>query len=313
MDSYIRIVALTVVALLLAADVCRADVASKVVQETAEFLLRSGGQKIAGETAETLTRKMTTLAARHGDDVVVKAFSRVGPRAATVVREAGEHSGVALRLLGKHGDDALRVAARPKALGLVARLGDDVAAPLIRHGKVGEELIERFGTDGAQALGKLSEQNVRRLAMLVQDHGDKVTPALVEMFARHGHADTLAEYVWRNKGALFVGGTLAAFVAQPEPFLNAAETVTTKAVDAAGTVAGKTLESAIQPITTEAASQFPWGPAILIGLFLGGAIVIERIGLSKVIKSGVAIAAAKLKDLRMKPLPRVTPKGKEEN
>ena len=211
--------------------VASAGMGSKMIKETAELLVRRGGKEVAEETVETLATKMALLAARHGDDVVAIAFRRVGPRAARIASEAGEHAGVALRLLSRHGDDAVRIATRSKALQLAAKFGDDVAEPLIRHGEVGEKLIEKFGTDGAEALCKLSSQNVRRLAMLVQEHGDKVTPGLVQAFAKHGHADTLAEYVWRNKGALFFGATLATFVASPEPFLNAAETVATRTLD----------------------------------------------------------------------------------
>src|SRR5579862_4146397 len=149
--------------------VASAGVGSKVIKETAELLVRKGGKEVAEETVETLARKMTQLAARHGDDLVATAFKRVGPRAARIAGEAGEHGSVALRLLSRHGDDAVRIATRPKALQLAAKFGDDVAEPLIRHGKIGEELIERFGADGAKALGKLSEQNARRLAMLVQE------------------------------------------------------------------------------------------------------------------------------------------------
>ncbi len=292
MHSFVRTVAIFVAAVLLATGVVRADVASKLFQETAELLIRRGGKELAGESVETLAKKMTALAGRHSDDIVAAAFKRVGPRAARIASEAGEHSGVALKLLAR-GDDAIRIASRPKALQLVARIGDDAIEPLIRHGDIGERLIEKFGSDGAEALGRLSEQNVRRLAMLVQEQGDKVTPGLVQMFAKDGSADVLAEYVWRHKGALFVGGSLAAFVAQPEPFLNAAENVTTR-----------TLDAAVQPVVTEAARQFPWGLTMVIGLFAGGAIVIERIGIAKVLKSGIAVAT-KLRKVRSKPLPRI--------
>jgi hypothetical protein len=302
MNAYARnVLVIVVVAWALAPGLALAGVGSKLVQETAEFLIRRGGREVAGETVETLTRKMTSLAGRHSDDLVAAAFKRVGPRAAHIASEAGEHSGVALRLLSTHGDDAIRLAARPKALKLIATLGDDVAAPLIRHGEVGERLIEKFGSDGAEALGKLSDQNIRRLAMLVQEQGDKVSPGLVQMFAKDGSADVLAEYVWRHKGALFVGGTLAAFVASPDRFLDTAESVATK-----------TLDAAVQPIVTEAARQFPWGLTMVIGLFVGGAIVIERIGVAKVLKSGLAIAA-KLREVRSKSTSQFNPRLKENN
>ena len=51
--------------------------------------------------------KMTRLAASHGDEVVVGAFKKVGPRAGRVASEAGEHGGIALKIMAKHGDGPL--------------------------------------------------------------------------------------------------------------------------------------------------------------------------------------------------------------
>ncbi len=206
---------------LLAPTVASAGVGNKLIRETAEMLMRRGGKKAVGETVETLAKKMSSLAARHGDDLVTAAFKRVGPRAGRIASEAGEHSGVALKLLAARGDDALRIASRPKSLQLAAKFGDGVMDPLIRHGDIGEKLIEKFGADGAEALGKLSEKNVRRLAILVQEQGDKVTPGLVRAFAKNGSADTIAEFVWKRKGSLFVGTALATFVANPDAYLHA--------------------------------------------------------------------------------------------
>ena len=248
--------------------VADAGVASKGFRELAEWAIKRGGKEAAEETVESLTRKITTLAARHGDDLVTSAFKRVGPRAARLASEAGEHSGVALKLLGRYGDDGIRLASRPTALQLAAQFGDDVAEPILRHGDVAERLIERFGKDGAHALSKLSEQNTRRLAMLVKEHGDKVTPEFVQVFAKHGSADTVAEWVWRNKGSLFVAGGMASFVANPDLFVNAAESVATTTVNSAV----KPLAEVPLAVAGEAAARTNWTAVILLTMAgLGGA------------------------------------------
>jgi len=259
-----------VVVALLAPTVANASVASKVVGETAEFLMRQGGKKVVGESVETLVRKMSGLAARHGDDLVAAAFRRVGPRAARIASEAGEEGGgVALKWLARHGDDAVRVASRPKALQLAAKFGDDIAEPLIRHGEVGEKLIEKFGAEGAEALGKLSQKNGRRLAMLVEEQGEKVTPDLVRVFAKHGSADTVADWVWRRKGSLFVGAALATFVNNPNAYLDAAESVSSKTLDAAV----KPLAEMPKAVAAEAAANTNWtmvGVCMIAVLVLAG-------------------------------------------
>ncbi len=256
--------------------VASADIRTKLLRETAEFVMKKGGKEVAGETVETLAKKMATLAARHGDDVVVTAFKRVGPRAAKLASEAGEHSATALNLLSRYGDDGIRLASRPKALQLATKFGDDVAEPLLKHGDVGERLVEQFGKDGVQALSRLSEQNGRRLAMLVKENGDKVTPGLVQVFARHGNADQVAEWVWRNKGSLFVGGGLVSFVANPDLYVNAATAVV-----------NTTLEQAVHPlaeipkaVAVEAAAHTSWMPLVILMLLVlaGGGWYLTRKG-----------------------------------
>ncbi|MFO0946447.1 MAG: hypothetical protein U1D30_10935 [Planctomycetota bacterium] len=145
-----------------------AGVASKVIQEAIEFTGKKFGKEAAEEGIETLASKMTSLAAKHGDEVVATAFKRVGPAAAHVLLKQAS-SGVAVRLLAKHGDEALSLATKRGSLSAVAQFGDEAATALIKHGSLGEKLIVGFGKEGAKALAKVTPQNGRRLAMLAAD------------------------------------------------------------------------------------------------------------------------------------------------
>lgn len=269
---------LVVIVLALQESAARAGVASKAVQEAVEYAARKFGKEAASEGIEKLSQKAGQLALKHGDDIVVAAVRKAGPRAAKVAVEAGEHSGTALRLLANHGDDALRLASKPSALRLVAAHGEDAATALIRHGTVGEKLVGEFAENGARALTQVSQQNGRRLAMLASD--GVLKPDLVEVVARHG--DRACEFVWKNKGALAVGTTLAVFVANPEEFLDGTR-------DLASVIA----ESAVRPIAelpkavaTEAARQVNW---TLLGL-IGGGGTIALIASGKVGKWGKVAA-----------------------
>ena len=62
------------------ASLARADIRSKAAREAAEYVLRKFGVKVAEEGTETLARRITTAAARHGDEVFA-AVRRVGPKA----------------------------------------------------------------------------------------------------------------------------------------------------------------------------------------------------------------------------------------
>src|SRR5581483_7151690 len=200
----------------LAAGPVHAGITSKAIQEAVEFAGKKFGREVAEEGAERLASKMMKLAATHGDDVVVAAFKKVGPRAGRIASEAGEHSGMALRLLAKHGDDALPIVAKATSLKAVTHFGDDAAKAIIKHGAVAEELVEKFAKGGAEALSRVTPQNGRRLAMLAAE--GQLKPELVSVVARYG--DEACEFVWRNKGALATGAALTAFVAAPGEFLD---------------------------------------------------------------------------------------------
>jgi hypothetical protein len=135
------------------ASLARADIRSKAAREAAEYVLRKFGVKVAEEGTETLARRLTTAAARHGDEVFA-AVRRVGPKALTLADEAGEQAPKALRLLSRHGDDAaLWVLKRPKGMSLLSRFGDDAAEVLVKHKGLAEPVLEQVGAPAVKALG----------------------------------------------------------------------------------------------------------------------------------------------------------------
>jgi len=57
------------------------------------------------------------------------------------------------------------------------------------------------------------------------------TPEMFDVIAKHG--DRAANFIWRNKGTLLVASTTAAFLANPEPFLDGTVDVSKVALDGA--------------------------------------------------------------------------------
>ncbi len=240
----------------------RADVSSTAVRETAEFLIKRFGKEALEEGAEGLSRKIGSLAARFGDTALL-AFRKVGPRLSGLVDDAGEHAPLAMRLLASHGDDAIRLVARPKQLGLVARFGDDAAEALLKHGEAAEPLIHGLGNPAAKALKGISTQNGRRISMLAAD-GELAklgrSDELLAVISRYGDAG--AEFVWKNKGALAVGAGLTAFLSTPETFINGGTELTSIVA-----------ESAIKPVAAAAAESTPWFAIASIAGLIGGLTV----------------------------------------
>jgi hypothetical protein len=251
------------VACLFIAMYAEAGVRSKAVQEAFEFVSKKFGREVAEEGVEQLSTRMMRLASQHGDEIVAAAFKRVGPRAGKLVSEAGEHGGLALKLLSKHGDEAVALVGKPSTLSAVARFGDDAAEAFIKHGSVGEKLVTTFAREGAEALAKVTPQNGRRLAMLAAD--GTLKPELISVVTRYG--DEACEFIWRNKASLATAAVLATFVASPEPYLNGsmqlASTVTELAV--------KPLAELPRDVAVEAAAHTNWTPIVILMLLaLGG-------------------------------------------
>ncbi|MEW4569546.1 hypothetical protein AB1L88_16900 [Tautonia sp. JC769] len=247
-----------------------ADAMTRAAREAAEYALRKFGKSAAKEGSEALASRIASAAARHGDDAIL-AVRRVGPRALRLADDAGEHAPQVYRLLARHGDDAATfIVERPSAMALFTRYGDDAAEALLKHKGIAEPVIGSAGPGAIRALGAVGPQAGRRMAMMA-DAGDLAaigrTPELMAVVARHG--DSAMDFIWRNKGALAVGVTLTAFLANPEPFIDG----TTQLVDTAAT-------SVVRPVVQETAKAasglLRTLQLLLLGLAAGGVYVALR-------------------------------------
>ncbi|HWG41149.1 MAG TPA: hypothetical protein VN688_00065 [Gemmataceae bacterium] len=220
---------LTLTALALVAPHAAAGGKSKAAQEAAEFVLRKFGKEAAKDGASALARRIERAAVAHGDDVF-KAVRLTGPRSLHLIEEAGVHSKQVARLLAIHGEQgAVYVASRPKALQLVLRHGEGAAAALVKSRGVALPAVESLGKPAIRAFQAIgSPRNARRLAMMAADGGELArigrTPELLAVIEKFG--DKAMQFIWNHKGALAVTATLAAFLAQPEPFINGAKEIT---------------------------------------------------------------------------------------
>ena len=140
----------------------------RLAKEVAEYVLGKFGAEVGQEGVETLTQKVSTLAAKHGDDAF-DAVKKVGPRSFRLIEEAGEHGAQSVKLMARHGDDAVWVIAKPNRLTIFAKYGDDAAEAMMKHGEIAEPLLTALGKPAAGALKSVSEQGGRRLAMMAQD------------------------------------------------------------------------------------------------------------------------------------------------
>lgn len=258
----VLVCALVLVGFMLVALSADAGVRTKLVREAAEFVSKKFAREAAEEGAERLSKGMLRLASKHGDQVVAAAFRRVGPRAGKIATEAGEHGGVALRLLATHGDDALPLVMKGSALKAISRYGDDATTAILRHGHVGEQFVEKFAKGGAEALANVSPRNGRRLAMMAAE--GQLKPELLTVVRKYG--DECCEFIWSNKLALATGAVLATFVASPEPYLKGTERLVSKVAD----TAVKPLAEVPKVVASEAAARTNWTPIVVCMLVVIG-------------------------------------------
>ena len=246
-----------------AANPLWADARSRAAVEAAEYVLQRFGRQAVQEGSEVLARRIEGYAARHGDDFY-KAVRQVGPRAFHLVDQAGIHGPQAVRVLARHGEPgAVWVVARPKGMALVARHGDDCARVLCEHPGLAEPVVEQFGTSAVNALKAVGAQGGRRLAMLVEDGVLTRIGRCDEVLAVIGrYGDAALTFVWNHKAELAIAAALVAFLADPEPFLNAtrdlASVIGETAVKPAIVATGQVAEKAVVAIVPEIGRRTNW-------------------------------------------------------
>ncbi len=254
--STLLLFAASVVFALFGAGNAHGQVPTKVARETVEMLVRKFGKEVVEEGPEILARQIDTVVARLGDDGLA-AIQKVGPRAIRWLDEAGEAAPQVARWVSKHGDEAAWVVANPSRLAVAKRLGDDAVEAMIKLGEPAETILSVGGAAAGQAAVKLAPRQGRQLAMLASDAADSAlvkNEALMATVGKYG--DRAMDFVWKNKGALAVGTTLAVFLADPEPFL-----------DGTRSLAEIAASTAVAPIARGIATGTNW---TLIGLAVLG-------------------------------------------
>lgn len=157
---------------------------------------------------------------RYGDEGV-DAYRKLGPQAIQLAEEASAQAPDCVKLIARHGDQAIWIVSKPKRLAIFVKHGDDAATAMLKHGTIADNLISQLGGPAAGALKSVDSQNARRLAMLHEDGlftASKQSTRLLEVVQNYGNA--ASNFIWRNKLALATSTCLIAFLNDPEPFIN---------------------------------------------------------------------------------------------
>jgi hypothetical protein len=216
----------------------------------------AAARRVAREVVESFGREAVEAA----EPRVARLVEAYGEEAATVLRKVGP-SGVqamerfgapSLRILARWGDDGIRLLAveGDSAVAALARYGDEAVELMIRHPGVGRDLLAQFG--GQVLRRPLSTESVvalNRLAEPIRASGRSAEIlAVVETFG-----DRACDFLWRNKGTIFLAAVLTAFLHDPEPYLDGVK------------------QLVVQPATQlaqDAASRTNWTLVVLVAVLL---------------------------------------------
>lgn len=255
--------------LITAGGTLSAGVMTKAASEAAEYVMKTFGKEAADQGVKKLSTEAERLAVKHGDEALT-AFRKVGPKAITLIDDAGEQGPEAVKLLAKYGDEAAWVAAKPERLARVSKLGDEGAEALIRHQQVAVPLLDELGAPAAQAMKGLSKQEGRRLAMMSAEGELKKigrTEELLKVIGKYG--DKGMDFVWRNKVVLGSAAVLAAFLNDPEPYIE-------------GIL--KPVASIPGQVASEAAKSIDW--TVLSAVIVGAGTLLLGVGMLRRKKGG---------------------------
>ncbi|HTF57818.1 MAG TPA: hypothetical protein VK661_11355 [Planctomycetota bacterium] len=171
--------------------------ARRAARELLDFLRTRFAREVAEEGAERLEMRFAKISEKWADDAF-KAARRVGPRIA--LDAVDRHGAAGVKILARWGDDGARLLATESTptLRVFRALGDDGI----------EMMVRRHGTMTAARLPEL--------APAIAASGR--SRDLLAVLERYG--DRACNFLWRNKGVVFTGAVLAAFLANPEPYLN---------------------------------------------------------------------------------------------
>lgn len=203
-----------------------------VIREVAEYLMKKSSG-LAAKGAQAVTSQVTDMVTKYGADAL-PFLRKAGPDGLQILDNAGANAPDVIKLVLKRGDEAVYVISKPRNLAIFVKHGDNAINALAKHPGLAEDLIERFGSSGAAAMTKVSRANAQHLAILAKKDPVMATgqaDQLLKIVGKYG--DKAAEFIWKNKVVLASTAVLAAFLADPEPYLNGAKDLASAGVKAA--------------------------------------------------------------------------------
>lgn len=257
--------------LCLAIDV---DAAKGVTARAAREMMDAAVQRSSSRAFSRLVREspdqVLAIARRYGDDGLV-AVSRHGrPAMRVLLNSSDEAAAPVLRMIQRHGDDAVRMGQSPQGLRILATENDTMFRVMHQTRGQAYPLLDRYGPRGADVLSRLSASESRQLIQLQRGRhfSDSQFRQILDVVGEYG--DRALRFIWEHKGTLALASVFVAFVADPQPFIDGTKDLTGLVMQTAAEQAGETVRSVFAMIR--------WNVWIGVLLAVVGAKILIRQG-----------------------------------
>jgi hypothetical protein len=197
----------------------QAGPASLALKEASELILKKFGRGALGKSAEEIAQATARIAEKHGDEAI-PLLRATGHAGLDVLETSGKQAPEVIKLFATRGEDSVWLISQPKKLAIFLRHGDDAADALLKYRGIADDLIERFGSKALTPMLKLKKESVQLMGMAAKEGVFDKTARNQELFVViEKFGDKAMEFIWKHKGALLVATGLAAFLDNPEPFI----------------------------------------------------------------------------------------------
>jgi hypothetical protein len=218
---------------------------AKAAKELVEWLFKTEARK---NLPKNLLPRVENLMTKHGISAL-QAIKKAGPSAITILERDGSRVMLdALKLGGRNfANEALTSPALIRKV--LKKCGPEAAEVIAKHPGAGARFLFRVGPKGIPVAKSLSRKALEDMVGLSDDiYKSGYAPGFWKVLGKYG--DRASDFIWRNKGAIFVAAVAASFIRDPEAYLSGARKI------------GQSVAEGVGRGLSGSVGSFPWGIAV---------------------------------------------------
>lgn len=202
-----------------------AGVTTKAIQEIIEVVEKTAQKKLTAKISSEFAQDIEKIVSKYGSQSIpfIKSFGKEGIK---ILENIDEFAGKKIiKLFEKIGNDTYYIINDATKLKLFLKYGDDAAEILLKFPGIADDIIQEFGAKGLKALQNITNrEDAAKLALILSEtNAKKWTDEIFEIIEKFGQKGL--DFIWKNKGKLFLAGVGYSFFNNPEPYINGMTTL----------------------------------------------------------------------------------------